>query len=112
MHPKTKQMQSILPRRKWLRRTLQVSMAGTLIVVSVCQKGKVSICADPANLSDAEISLRESLHYTEESTHSDQACAKCGFFEGAGTSACGNCRLLKGPVNPRGRCDSWSAAKT
>jgi High potential iron-sulfur protein len=113
MHPKTKQMESILSRREWLTRTLQVSVAGTLTVLAAaCQKNKASVCADPANLTDAENSLRESLHFTEESTRSDQTCAKCGFFEGTGTSACGTCKLLKGPVNPRGRCDSWSAAKT
>jgi hypothetical protein len=97
-------------RRQWLSTTLQLAAIGSLpLVVSGCGKTSNLVCANPALLSDADNSLRESLHYSEKSPRDDQKCSGCGFF-GAEQGPCGSCRLLKGPVNPMGRCDSWSAA--
>ena len=107
-----KQIKPMLSRRAWLKMTMRLSLAGALSVVAAgCQKRKVLVCSDPARLSDADYSLRASLHYTEESRRSDQECAGCGFFQTSGNNACGTCNLLKGAVNPRGHCDSWNAAK-
>ena len=91
---------------------LQLSIAGALSVfIGGCGKSKSVMCGDPAKLSDAELSLRTSLHYSEESPEAGKACSGCGFFDAVANNPCGSCRLLKGPVSPRGHCDSWSAAK-
>ena len=61
-------------------------------------------CADP------EDSLHASLHYAEMGPDAKATCADCGFFEAdASNTACGNCKIFNGPVNPKGHCDSWSA---
>jgi High potential iron-sulfur protein len=102
----------LLSRRMCLGATLGFSLGGTLLAaVAGCQKRGLLVCGDPSHLSDAENSLRTSLHYTEESTRSNQVCAGCGFFDGSSRDACGTCKLLKGPVSPKGHCDSWNAIK-
>jgi High potential iron-sulfur protein len=83
---------------------------GTLSLIGACHKDKVLLCSDTAHLSDAENSLRESLHYTEQSGRVEQMCRGCAYFAGSGANGCGTCNLMKGPVNPLGHCDSWSAA--
>lgn len=112
MSAKTEQIEPTFSRREWLHRTLQLSLAVALSAIAAgCQKSGALVCGDPAQLSDAEKSLRTSLHYTEKSAQIEQVCAGCGFFEGPENAACGTCTLLEGPVNTRGRCDSWHAAK-
>jgi hypothetical protein len=100
-----------LSRREWLRKTLDLTLIGVLSLVSGgCHKHSILVCSDPAGLSDSDNSLRESLHYTEASPRSDKVCGRCAFFQLSAANSCGTCKLLKGPVNPQGRCDSWSAA--
>jgi hypothetical protein len=101
-----------ISRRSLLTGSLQLTLLGTVGVIAAgCQKTPAVVCANPDSLRDAEMSLRQSLHYTELSPRSEQVCARCGFFE-ASAGACGTCKLLKGPVNPKGHCDSWNAAKS
>jgi hypothetical protein len=104
--------ESLLSRRALLARALQLSAVGAVSTASLgCSSGPAALCADPAKLSDAENSLRASVRYTEKTPRSDQSCATCGFFaSSAADPACGQCALLKGPVNSRGYCDSWSAS--
>ena len=112
MNTKAKQIEPQLSRREWLDRAVQFFVAGALSVAATgCQKRALVVCSDPARLSNAENSLRESLRYTEESPQNDQTCGDCGFFAVSAEKGCGTCKLLKGPVNPMGRCNSWSAAK-
>jgi High potential iron-sulfur protein len=112
MSSKADPIELTLSRREWLQSTLQLSLAGALSLTAAgCKKRDALLCGDPTRLTNEENSLRSSLHYTEESHQSDKVCARCAFFEASAGIACGNCKLLKGPVNPKGRCDSWSAAK-
>jgi hypothetical protein len=73
-----------------------------------CSKPAASACVDPAELTDAENQLRQSLSYTDQSPNKDQVCARCSFFKAA--QACGHCSILSGPVSPTGHCNSWAAA--
>jgi hypothetical protein len=68
------------------------------------------VCSDRDKLTDSELSMRTSQQYTENAPDKDRACARCAFFE-AGSTPCGTCNLLKGPVNAGGHCNSWSARK-
>ena len=109
--PRVPLLEADMSRREWLSKVLGLSLTGGLTALAGgCHKRESLICSDPERLSDAENSLRQSLHYTEESPYESQRCAGCGFFQAAGVATCGSCRLLKGPVNPRGHCDSWSKA--
>lgn len=109
MNAKTEFDPCFLSRRIWLRRSLQLCVTGALwAVVAGCHKETALVCADPARLTDQEINLRDSLHYIEQSPDGDRVCGGCAFFERAASAACGTCKLLKGPVNPKGHCDSWN----
>jgi hypothetical protein len=89
---------------------LQLASVGAFSAIAAgCQKTPSLVCSDPARLSDAESSLRASLHYTEQSSQAAQVCGGCAFFESAQQDACANCTILNGSVNPKGHCDSWSA---
>ena len=102
---------SRLTRRECLNKLFYAATVATASLGAWgCQKRNIVICGDPARLTEAENSLRMSVHYAEKSPQHEQTCAGCAFFESSGRGiACGMCKLLKGPVNPSGHCDSWSA---
>ena len=66
-----------------------------------------------ANLTESDLSVRESIGYVAESPEADKICKNCRFyqpdkFEGS----CGGCQLfVNGAVSPAGYCKSWAAAE-
>jgi hypothetical protein len=69
---------------------------------------------DPARAAAACVqadseSLRASLNYVNPFADAAAACAHCAFFtaDPAG-GACGECKILGGPVDRTGHCDSFS----
>lgn len=70
-----------------------------------------AVCADPGVFTPEARRQRELDNYTESSADPHATCSVCRFFT-AGTTpaACGTCQLFRGPANPRGRCDDWTAA--
>jgi hypothetical protein len=100
----------LVSRRSLLSSALSIAAVGTAADSLLACSKSAPLCSDPAHLTDAENSLRTSLNYQEHSGQDGQACAGCAFFQADKDSLCGTCKLLKGPVNPLGRCDSWSAA--
>lgn len=102
-----------LSRREMLALASRVAAAGplTLAAASCGRAGPAAaVCSDPNLLTDPQITMRQSVKYTEVSTVANQACAGCSYYEAAASEECGACKLLTGPVNSRGRCNSWSAA--
>jgi hypothetical protein len=100
----------------WTRRA--VLLEGTKLVAALSPIGLGAgcrgsdSCVDPDLLTTSQASLRASFHFTERSPHgADKECAGCRFFRAAtaGDDDCGSCQILKGPVHPRGYCDSWAA---
>ena len=39
----------------------------------------------------------------------DKDCANCVQYVEAAPNTCGGCKLVKGPINPKGYCLSWAA---
>lgn len=67
-------------------------------------------CGDLSGLTDAEIQMRETLVYVDESSVADKTCSNCQLYEDAPAgSACGGCQIIKGPIAPEGYCNSWVA---
>jgi hypothetical protein len=85
-------------------------MPGAVLFTAGCERKSALVCANPDQLTEGELQLRASLAYVETSRDAAQVCQKCAFFEAQGDAACGNCKILKGPVNKGGRCNSFSAA--
>ena len=106
-------MDKRLTRRAAIKRGLQLSAGGGILLgLTACgeDQGGSLVCADPDSLTSAQASVRRSLNYTELSDDSSRVCAGCDFFKaGASSGTCGSCEIFGGgPVNPAGRCDSWS----
>src|SRR5689334_8759761 len=97
---------STLSRRHLLALSMGLGGAMTLQLAGCGATDSAAQCADPEKLSDDQLSLRTSLHYVERAAGA-QSCSGCAFFKSGAQAACGTCELLKGPANPRGRCDSW-----
>lgn len=108
-------MSNKISRRTILLRGIQVPIGGFLALgLSACggndSAGKAAgnVCADLDAMTDGERSSRRSLDYQEISPQPGEVCADCAFYHAA--EACGTCDMFNGgPVNPKGRCDSWSA---
>lgn len=95
-------MKSIMSRRRLLRASLQVTVAG-----AVAGAMRTGLAADRCANSQMDAGLASSLHYTESGPDATKTCSACGFFQ-AGTSECGSCMIFSALVNPKGHCDSWS----
>ncbi len=98
-----------LSRRDMLRSAALVSSAGLLPAWLLgCGKKELS-CTDTAGLSAAEIGMRTTLAYVDKSPEPAKLCEGCALYVPAAPDACGTCKVLKGPVHPKGYCKSWAA---
>lgn len=78
-------------------------------IIDAAARG-VDPCDDLSALSPDEIEVRENFEYVPRSEIQDEFCDNCEYWtEPRGASPCGGCTLMKGPINPKGHCISWSA---
>lgn len=95
------------------REVLQRSAAfGVLAVVGAgCGKEqpKALSCTDTMSLSSADAQVRVSLAYVDNSVEPGKTCSNCQQFIPAAPDACGTCKIVKGPINPKGYCKSYVA---
>ena len=90
-----------LSRRQLLLRAVPLGMAGIAFTRAARAAGA---CVQPESES-----LRASLNYVSPSADAAAACAHCAFFTAdAAGGACGECKILGGPVDSTGHCDSFS----
>lgn len=66
------------------------------------------------DLSEADLSTRESLQYVAESEKEGENCLNCQFYQPEKFEGnCGGCQLFaNGAVSPKGYCISWSAKQS
>jgi hypothetical protein len=90
-----------LTRRQLLLRALPLGVAGIAFARA----------AESCVEADSE-SLRASLNYVNPAADASAACAHCAFFtaDPAG-GVCGGCKMMGGPVDNTGHCDSFSATE-
>jgi len=93
--------------KKLCRREVLQRGAGVFAALTVLPLARVASAAEPACVEPDSESLRESLSYVDPAKAAEQSCRTCGFFEG--TTACGNCQIMTGPVNATAHCEAWSA---
>jgi hypothetical protein len=98
------------PSRRQFLRTLTVGALGT-IGATACDKNPFSSisCTDTSALTPSELQIRNSLVYVDTSTQPEKACEKCLHFlpAPANANACGACRMVRGPIHPKGTCKSF-----
>lgn len=100
------------------RRVFLVTLAGVGSLAGLaavgCGKGAPAAggaelnCTDTAGLSDAEKTGRAGVKYVDKSEIADKNCSNCTLFEPA-EGKCGACKVVKGPINPKGYCITWAA---
>jgi hypothetical protein len=104
-----------ISRRTVLLRGIEIPLAGAvMLTLGACSGGKEqqasAACVDPDQLDQGQVSMRESVHYTDKSPNPQQVCSACAFFRTAEASgACAPCDILHTPVSASGHCESWSA---
>ena len=82
---------------------------GAVALTGGCSKDELT-CTDTSSLTATEQATRTNLAYVDTSPHGEtKDCANCNFYTAAGENQCGTCTLMKGPINPKGYCNSWAA---
>jgi hypothetical protein len=77
---------------------------------TACSKSPAALnCTDVTGLSPADVTVRTSLGYSDVSMEAGKSCTGCQQFVPAAPNACGTCKVVKGPINPKGYCKSFVA---
>lgn len=65
-------------------------------------------CNDDSSLSGEQKAIRANLRYTDITPISSRTCDNCKLYNLPKKGAsCGGCKILPGPVHPKGWCSSW-----
>jgi hypothetical protein len=97
------------------RRTLLQLAAGGVLgafgLVACSESSQVpDVCPGSESLPPASARLRESLEYVERATVPERACDLCQQYTAAESSgSCGSCKLVPGPIHPKGSCKVFTA---
>ncbi len=85
---------------------------GATLLLASCKRADSmpASCTDTSALSPDEVNTRTTLGYVDASTQGDRTCSACvQFLAPASDAQCGACKLLKGPIHPRGSCKAFAA---
>lgn len=97
------------------RRDLLRSAAGLVIFAAAagCKKdSKPFTCTDVSSLAAGDLAVRTALGYVEPSPEPGKDCVGCLQFTVSpadANAACGGCKLMKGPIHPKGYCKGFAA---
>lgn len=81
--------------------------AGSALFGAAACKKELS-CSDTSGLAAMDVQMRTSLGYVDRSPQPDKRCDNCLHYKAAGENQCGGCAILKGPIHPKGYCNSWA----
>jgi hypothetical protein len=105
-------------RRSFLRHAVQLSALGigAGIILTACGKSgdKPAAagggCDDVSGLAEADKAMRTTQNYVEAAADSAKTCTLCTLYTPAEAGApCGGCKVVKGPINPKGSCNLFAA---
>jgi hypothetical protein len=99
-----------LGRREFFKNTGALGALGMATVVlgsTACGKKEPSKCDDVSSLNPADKKLRESQDYEDHTSHADQTCLGCTQYVAGAEGQCGTCKVIKGPIHPKGWCKLW-----
>jgi hypothetical protein len=93
-----------LSRRDVLRR----GVVGLTVLVGLgaCKKKETAFsCTDTHALAPEEMQARTTLAYVDTTPEPGKECAGCQQFVAPPSDGqCGGCKVVKGPIHPRGYC--------
>jgi hypothetical protein len=103
-------MATRLTRRDVLTGSVGLVVLGTPLLAA-CDKALPISCTSVDSLKTDERATRESLEYVDISPKRDKNCENCRQWIPPGEDgACGSCKVMKGPVHPRGHCRVYAPA--
>lgn len=103
---------------KLSRRAVLKGSAVSLVVLgtgglAACSREAELSCTDTTGLAAHQIQMRQTLQYVDASPDANKRCDNCRFYEAApAANQCGGCKLVPGPIHPRGYCTSWAASES
>jgi len=66
-------------------------------------------CQDLSGLTETELATRDQMGYINQSSFSERNCMNCKLYVKTDSSlTCGNCLVVKGPVEDSGYCTVWA----
>jgi hypothetical protein len=101
----------LFTRRDLLQKSAVFGALAVFGAAAACSKEapKPLSCTDTSALSPADMTIRTSLQYIDNSNQPGKQCSGCQQFIPTTPTTCGNCKVLKGPINPGGYCKSFVA---
>lgn len=105
-----------MDRRTAMKRAMGLAaMALPVLMLEGCGNGSNGAastglsCTDVSNLSAADQQKRAVSQYVDHTPNATKPCSTCVHYEPATQPhSCGACKLVPGPVNPKGYCIFWS----
>lgn len=69
-----------------------------------------NFCEGVEKLTDDEKAARKALKYVDNTNFPGRACDNCKIFTlPQNNSVCGGCKIVPGPIHPKGYCAAWIA---
>ena len=69
-----------------------------------------SICHGTDSLTEQQKAVRSSLKYVDQTPIKSQLCENCKLYTTPlPTATCGGCKVVPGPIHPKGYCIAWVA---
>jgi len=93
------------------RRRLLIVAPATIVALTAlaCEKHEPASCTSTMGLTQDEIKTRNSLGYHDRSVDPKKHCIDCQqYVAPSSIDQCGGCKVLKGPVHPRGSCNVFA----
>jgi hypothetical protein len=97
---------TLVSRRRLLGTAASAALAAAGVGVGVagCKKAPL-VCDGLPGIAPADVQLRATLDYKDTSPALDRLCLDCTLYVVAPTEdACGGCKVVRGPINPKGTC--------
>jgi hypothetical protein len=97
---------ALVSRRGLLGRaaTAALAVAGVGAAVAGCKKAPL-VCDGLPGIAPADVQLRATLDYKDLSPALDRQCVDCTLYVApTKEDACGGCKVVRGPINPKGTC--------
>ena len=84
-------------------------MSLAVLPLAACKGSMRFTCTDTKGLTQAEIDVRSNLGYVDVSQSKEKHCEDCVQWIPPKDEGCGGCKIMKGPVHPRGTCRVFAA---
>jgi hypothetical protein len=93
------------------RRRLVLVVPSVLAALAAvaCEKKEPGSCTSTLGLDQSEIKVRTSLGYQDRGPDPKRHCSDCQqYVQPPSVDQCGSCKVMKGPVHPRGTCNVFT----